>query len=304
MSASRQENGGIGESGASAGAGVRAAALDKLIVLTDLHMVPVGRRIVGLDPHERLRRAVAHINRHHADAVRVICTGDLADRGDTESYLRLKELLGQLNVPVSLLIGNHDHRERFLQVFTQSPQDAHGFVQQTIDLPAGGANARLVLLDTVMGPPYVFPDGHSGYLCQRRLDWLKRQLESAGERSVLVFMHHPPHPTGFAGMDAMALRNGAAFYEVLRRHSNVRHIVAGHVHRTISGSCQGIGFSVFKSTCHQQPMDFETMDTSLSVNEPAAYGILFLGPDAVLVHTEDYELSQEPQSSQRAAQVA
>jgi 3',5'-cyclic AMP phosphodiesterase CpdA len=104
-------------------------------------------------------------------------------------------------------------------------------------------------------------------------------------------MHHPPHPTGFAGMDAIALSNGDAFYALLARFPNVRHIVAGHVHRTINGSHKGIGFSVFKSTCHQQPLVFSAEDTSLSVDEPAAYGLLVLQQDGVLVHTEDYEIS-------------
>jgi hypothetical protein len=39
-------------------------------------------------------------------------------------------------------------------------------------------------------------------------------------------------------------------------------------------------------------MPFEAQDTSLSVDEPAAYGILLLRPDGVLVHTEDYEIAR------------
>ena len=66
---------------------------------------------------------------------------------------------------------------------------------------------------------------------------------------------------------------------------------AGHVHRTISGSYRGLPFSVFKSPVHQQPMSFDSDDHSLSVDEPAAYGIVFLREQGVLVHTEDYEIS-------------
>ena len=104
-------------------------------------------------------------------------------------------------------------------------------------------------------------------------------------------MHHPPHPTGFPGMDRIALRNGDEFHRLIRRHGNVRHIVAGHVHRTVSGSFRGVPFSIFKSPVHQQPMDLRACDTSLSVDEPAAYGILLLTPDGVIAHTEDYELA-------------
>lgn len=262
--------------------------MTKLIVFTDLHMLPEGGRIIGLDPFERLRAGVHHVNRHHADAQRVICTGDLAHRGDIESYVRLRSLLDELACPYSLLVGNHDRRENFRAVFDQAPVDGEGFVQQLIDTEHG----PLILLDTLFAPPYEFPDTYSGYLCEKRLDWLERQLVAAAQRPVHIFMHHPPHATGFAGMDAIALRNGEVFYALLRRHGNVRHIFAGHVHRTISGSRHGIAFSVFKSPCHQQPMTFDALDSSLSVDEPAAYGIVFLGPQGVLVHTEDYEISR------------
>ena len=117
-------------------------------------------------------------------------------------------------------------------------------------------------------------------------------LATAGRRAVVIFMHHPPHATGFVGMDALRLCNETEFYRLLATAGNVRHIFAGHVHRTISGSCRGIPFSIFKSPVHQQPMTFDLPDSSLSVDEPAAYGIVFLRRDGILVHTEDYEISQ------------
>ena len=104
-------------------------------------------------------------------------------------------------------------------------------------------------------------------------------------------MHHPPHATGFVGMDAIALSNATEFYDLVLQYPQVQHITAGHVHRTISGNHKGISYSVFKSTCHQQPLIFNADDTSLSVDEPAAYGLIMLSPDSVQVHTEDFEIS-------------
>jgi hypothetical protein len=63
------------------------------------------------------------------------------------------------------------------------------------------------------------------------------------------------------------------------------------VHRTIGGSHRGIPFSIFKSPVHQQPMPFDTPDTSLSVDEPAAYGIVVVTPEGLQVHNEDYEIA-------------
>lgn len=263
------------------------SAMTKLILLTDLHMVPEGHAIIGLDPYRRLEAGIDHINRYHADADRVVITGDLAHYGDEASYRRLKGLLDRLAPPLSITIGNHDQRPVFQSVFPEAACDANGFVQSVVDL----SDCRLVILDSVALATYGDPHDHAGRLCPSRLAWLEDALAGAGGRPVLLFLHHPPHETGFSGMDAIRLADEAAFYAVVERHSAVRHIFAGHVHRTISGSHRGIAFSVFKSTVHQQPMPFDTPDTSLSVDEPAAYGIALVTREGVLVHTEDYEIA-------------
>ncbi|QYA03765.1 phosphodiesterase [Rhizobium sp. B21/90] len=261
--------------------------MSKIIIFTDLHMVLEGETIIGLDPYQRLSRGIDHVNLHHRDAEFAVMTGDLSHRGSRQSYARLRELLDTLEIPVHLLVGNHDNRENFIAAYPESPRDEHGFIQQRIETE----NGVMLLLDTLCGPPYVSPDVHAGVLCDNRLAWLKQNLTRAGDRPVYIFMHHPPLDTGFPGMDKIKLRNGEEFYDILAEYGNVRHIFAGHVHRTIGGSHRGIPFSVFKSPVHQQPMVFDTEDTSLSVDEPGAYGIVFLKPQGCLVHVEDYELS-------------
>ncbi|ASY55061.1 MULTISPECIES: phosphodiesterase [Sinorhizobium] len=262
--------------------------MTKFIIFTDLHMVPDGTTIIGIDPYRRLANGIDHVNRYHADADRVIFAGDLTHQADRASYERLKDLLFELIPPAAVMLGNHDRREVFLEVFREAARDENGFVQQVIDFP----DCRAVLLDTLFAPPYDYPMSHAGQLCERRLNWLDRQLGSADDRPVLIFMHHPPHASGFAGIDMIRLINEEQFYGLVKRHGNVRHIFAGHVHRTISGSSRGIPFSIFKSPVHQQPMPFDIADASLSVDEPAAYGIAVVTADGVLVHTEDYEIAK------------
>ncbi len=64
--------------------------MTKLIIFTDLHMVPEGTTIIGLDPFQRLAAGIAHVNRYHADADRVIFMGDLAHHAD-RAVLRAAE---------------------------------------------------------------------------------------------------------------------------------------------------------------------------------------------------------------------
>ena len=262
----------------------------RIVILSDPHMVPPGGTIAGVDPCARLAAGIAHINERHADAARVIVLGDLAHGGDPASYARITELLQALIPPVSVIPGNHDDRGALLAALPWAVTDEAGFLQQALELP----EARLLLLDTLHPAPGEVGDGrHAGRLCPQRMAWLEAQLAASRDagRAVLIAMHHPPHATGFANMDAIMLDNGAAFHDLLARYPVVRHLTCGHVHRNISGVHRGTPFAIFKSTAHQQPGIFDDVDSSLSVDEPAAYGLLQLDPGGVIAHSEDFELA-------------
>ncbi len=258
----------------------------KIIVFTDLHF-RTDKADLAIDPRASLAAGVAHVNMYQKDADLVVFTGDIAHVGDKESYEEFHDCIASLEKPHALMIGNHDKREVFQEVFSTAPKDQNGFVQQIIDHDA----CRLILLDTLNAPPYDYPNFHFGNLCEKRLDWLTNALTTAGDKRCIIFMHHPPHETGFVSMDMIRLQNEVQFYDVIEKAGNVAHIVCGHVHRTISGSHRGIPFSVFKSTTTQMPMLFDVMDFHLETPEPPAYGILDIRDESVLVHTEDYGLS-------------
>ncbi len=260
--------------------------MQKIVVFTDTHMQPEvdeGK----FDPDVQLQKGIAHVNEFNGDADLVIFCGDLTHNGDVASYEMLRKRLEDLDIPFKLLLGNHDIRENYKTAFSNEKLDENGFVQQVVELP----DVNLILLDTLNGPPYNYPYSHQGMLCENRLSWLDQQLEISDEKPCVIFMHHPAHDTGFVAMDSIKLIDGDAFYEVVKRYSNVRHIVCGHVHRTISGSYKGISFSIFKSTVGQMPMLFDKMDFHMEVNEPSAYGIVTISSESVLVQTEDFELS-------------
>ncbi len=258
----------------------------KIIVFTDTHMATNPRK-GRPEPNARLAAGLKHVSTFNADADCIIFCGDLTHEGDALSYELLQSRLQDTALPVHLMLGNHDNRETFRYVFPDAPVDENGFIQQVIDLP----DMRLVLLDTLFGPPYQYPESHAGYLCEARLAWLDRQLTQAADKPCCIFMHHPPHDTGFPAMDQIKLRNGEEFYACIARHSNVKHLICGHIHRTISGTHNGLPFSVFKSTVGQMPMQFTSLDSTVENDEPAAYGIVFFTPGGILVHTEDYEIS-------------
>ena len=275
--------------------------MTSIIIFSDPHMVLDGTTIAGIDPAARLAAGIAHVIDRHGDADRVVVLGDLTHDGHAVSCERIAGLLDLLAPPVSIIPGNHDDREALRAAFPHAPVDESGFLQQAIDVP----EARLILLDTLYPGPGERNTTHGGRLCAARMGWLEARLAEshAAGQPVQILMHHPPHATGFTNMDAIMLENGPAFHDLLARYPVVRHIVCGHVHRTISGSHRGIAFTVFKSTAHQQPGIFDDDDSSLSVDEPAAYGLLQVGPEGVTAHSEDFELAAA-QPVRSAAAVA
>lgn len=258
----------------------------KILVMTDLHITPEGETIIGLDPAERLSAGLAHAAETHPDADRLVLMGDLTHHGTAENYARLKPLLAGLPWPVMLMIGNHDTRARFRVAFPDAPTDANGFVQCAVDL----GDIRLICLDTHEAEPEV---EHSGRLCPARLAWLDREL-AADTKPCLVFLHHPPFETGFTGMDRIGLTNAAELRDVLRAHPNVAHVFAGHIHRTITATMDGLPMTVFKSPCHQMPMILGQEGFGHSVDEPGAYGIILTRGDSIVVHFEDFTLPRQP----------
>ncbi|MEM9247521.1 MAG: metallophosphoesterase, partial [Pseudomonadota bacterium] len=218
----------------------------KILVATDLHLLPSGETLIGLDPAARLGAVLSDAVAHHPDAERLVLLGDLTHHGTPEEYGRLTPLLRDLPWPVSFLIGNHDDRRAFKAAVPEAPVDDNGFVQSIVDFD----DLRLVTLDT--HDPDARPL-HSGRLCAQRLHWLDWALATAGARPCLVFMHHPPIEVGMTGMDRIALQDAGTVRQRLK-DAGVRHAFAGHIHRTITATVDDLSVTIFRSPCHQMPM--------------------------------------------------
>lgn len=258
----------------------------KILAITDIHMRSQGRTIIGLDPQAQFTKALAHATKTHPDAEHIILMGDLTNSGHPEEFQMVQDTISNSPIPVTLMLGNHDRRDNFSTVFPNIPLTPSGHLQTRIDL----GDDVLLCLDTLDGPPYP-KYHHVGHLCADRLDWVREQLKTCANKRVSIFMHHPPHDVGFPGMDCIKLKNPDDLFTITTEHPEIRHIFAGHVHRTISGHTHGMGFSMFKSTCHQMPMALDSNDPSLSVAEPAAYGIVMFNQTSIIAHTEDFELA-------------
>jgi 3',5'-cyclic AMP phosphodiesterase CpdA len=250
----------------------------KIIQISDVHLVPDGQTLYGLEPSVRLQACISAINTQQGDADFCIFTGDLVDAGQLEAYEHLQEYLKSLRLRYHLAIGNHDKRQNFSSVFPEIERDENGFIQYVLDFP----DLRILVLDTV-------EDGeHWGSYCAKRADWLDEQLSRSKNKPVYLFMHHPPFDIGVPSQDHLRIRDAHLFSEVVSRCSNIRHIFHGHVHRPVCGSWCGIPVSALRGTSHQVQFDLKTVEPIPLCHEPPAYAMILLSRDQTIVHYHDF----------------
>jgi 3',5'-cyclic-AMP phosphodiesterase len=250
----------------------------KFVVLSDLHLGPPGAAVNGLDPAQRLAAAVDAINRDHPDAAFVAIAGDLADLGEVAAYEVLRDTLAPLAMPCHITLGNHDREEAFLSVFGATLSHPEGRVSQAIDL--GGY--RVILLDTTT------PGTHAGALCEGRRGWLAARLEEAVDRPVIVIMHHHANVLSLP-VDDIPLADGAGFARLLKRHPDVRMVIAGHVHLTTSGVWHGVPMTTLAG-CHYSVNAHLPGMTGAQrrLEGPAQMAVVLAEADGVTVHFQDY----------------
>jgi 3',5'-cyclic AMP phosphodiesterase CpdA len=193
----------------------------------------------------------------------VLVSGDLADNAADAEYEIVRELLGRLGAPVVVLVGNHDNRDALRRHFGL-PGAPGTPVQYVVDL----GPLRIVVLDSQR------PGEERGELDADRLSWLDAELAGAPHRLTLVALHHPPVSTGNAGWDEQCLpvADRRALGDVLQRHPQVRRVVAGHLHRTMTAELAGRAVLVVPSTYVQARLSFSSDEIEVAA-EPPAFGV-------------------------------
>ena len=193
----------------------------KFIHVTDRHLGAPGEQLWDNDPFERFDACLQDIETHHSDAAFCFISGDLTDRGDPRAYQALKTRLATFPITTVLMLGNHDARQNYFDVFQDAPADANGFAQQAL----GIGSRRFLFLDTVSEPL-----NSAGWYCADRQAWLREQIGSA-PGDIYIAMHHPPFDIDIKYMDRIKLEQHEAFAGLVAGNSSIRHIFFGHVHR-------------------------------------------------------------------------
>lgn len=211
--------------------------------LSDTHLLAGDKRQFGkVDPEAGLRLALDRLANLSTPPQAIVITGDLTDLGEPEAYARLRELAEPaaeaMRAEIVWVMGNHDERLAFSTGLFGSPSQApHDRVH---DL----AGLRLVVLDTTV------PGWHHGVLEDEQLAWLGDVLATPAEHGTLLAMHHPPIPLPLdPASTAIELFGQERLAEVLAG-TDVRAILAGHMHYSAYSTFAGIPVSVASASCY------------------------------------------------------
>lgn len=223
--------------------GQYAPARRTIVHISDTHLLAGNPPLGGqYDTAAGLVRTLAAVEGLGLGPDAIVFTGDLTDLGEPDAYRALRAAVEpvaeRLGAPVIWVAGNHDERPALRATLlggaaTEEP------VTSVTDL--GGL--RLVALDTTV------PGWHHGDLDDAQLAWLSDVLAEPAPLGTILAMHHPPLPSHLPLFDILELRDQPRLARVLAG-TDVRAILAGHLHYSTSGTFAGIPVSVSAATCY------------------------------------------------------
>lgn len=260
----------------------------RIVQISDLHAVPEGTLAQGVaDTNALLAQAVTTIRALRPIPDLVLVTGDLTDDdGTPAAYDAVRTRLAELPVPCRLLVGNHDDRDALRAAFPDHDYlPPEGALHYAFDL----GPLRVVVLDTKADG-----GGPVGELGPERLAWTDRALAEAGDRPVLLAMHHQPAPAGLLHLDRVGLRDGEALAAIVARHPAVRLVIAGHVHRPIAMAWAGSLVMTAPAVGYQFPLTFEEGGQSGFLMEPPGFLLHLWRPEGRFVTHRVYSGDHGP----------
>lgn len=250
--------------------------------ITDLHL--------GFDPdnpaefnRKRLDKVLHILSDMDRQPDLLFATGDLVDRGDVDSYNRLKRALAACPFPVWMCVGNHDVRDNFTGVFPHIPLE-DGFVQYAVETPA----LRFLVLDTL-------EEGrHGGAFCETRAQWLSDRLAEAPTKPTVIVLHHPPIDTGIEWMTTEPGEPWVArLDEAMRGHNQIVGMMCGHIHRAIVTGWKGRPLAVCPSTAPQVALTLTPIDPDqpdgrpMIVADPPAFALHWWNGESLITHFDN-----------------
>ena len=218
-----------------------------LVHISDTHLLAgEGRLYDRVDSAAQLREMLEAIERTGRRPEAIVFTGDLADRGEVGAYAELASLVEPVAERIGARIvwgmGNHDDRASFRAELLGGIRN-----DDPVDQVLWLNGLRIITLDTSV------PGQHHGELDDAQLAWLADELSHPALDGTILAMHHPPIPSVLDLAVSVELREQSRLAAVLVG-SDVRAILAGHLHYSSTATFAGIPVSVASASCYTQDL--------------------------------------------------
>ncbi len=238
----------------------------RVLQISDPHVLAPPDKVSGLlDTADLMEKAIDRILADWdkiAPIDAILATGDITERGDVASYALFRRQIDRLPAPSFVIPGNHDLRETMRASFADTAyMPASGKLNWVQDV----ADLRIIGLDTLI-------DGFGGgEIDAETASFASSALQSAGERSILIALHHPPFPSGIQFMDDIGLVGIDALEATLRVSPNPTRIICGHVHSTIVANVGGTTAMSSAALCSTFTTDFRPVAPVGFTTQPGGY---------------------------------
>lgn len=243
--------------------GLLHKAAVRILHVTDPHLFadPAGE-LRGTKTYDSLAAVIEHFSASGWQADVVVATGDIVQDDSAEAYVRFRELLEPVGLPVYCIPGNHDVRPLMKAALAEPP--FHYCATATL------GSWLLVGLDSCR-------NGYAGgAVSAGEMERLESEVRASAAEHALVCIHHPPVPMHSRWLDEVGLENAAELLARLNALEPVRAVLFGHVHQAYDerhGSVRVVGTP---STCRQF---LPASDTFAVDDRPPAYRRVALAAD-------------------------
>lgn len=244
--------------------------------LTDLHISAPKLQDETLhgDSEAALRRTFAEIARMDPQPEFVVISGDLANRGEVESYRHLRAILDEAapRIPVILGLGNHDDRAGFAAAFPERTTDAAAPYDH--DLVVAGMH--VIVLDSSV-PSGVHGDWEAGQMA-----WLDARLDAHPDLPKLLVIHHPPMLDAEWGAEfpwkSLTLPATRDLRDMIAGRGVVG-ILSGHIHLDRVEHWEGVPVIIGQG--HHAASDPVAMGETLRMLDATGFSICTLRPSGL-----------------------
>lgn len=205
----------------------------RFVQLSDIHFLENGSnttfKMIG-ESSRLLDDAVAQIN-EIKDIDFVMITGDLIDKPFEKELRAVLPHVQQLNYPWYFGFGNHDRcvggyltSDVYLKMLREANPDFIFDNPYYTFIPKKGY--RVIVLDDIITSEIT----SQGYIDEKQLKWLKKELDRAKKDTVLIFMHVPIIEP-FASPNHR-LKNASQLMGLIESYKNPIGVFQGHYHAT------------------------------------------------------------------------